>query len=124
VYFLDIGLIGLNLNFFRRLDTQHDDIQHNDTKHKGLIYDAQHMTLGVTTLCHYPECGILFVVMLSVTMGNVVMLSAVALFCEVEVGLPFKILSETETYCRESKPRSWSNSNYFFLSLVSIFDFC
>ncbi len=90
------------------------------------------MTLSITTPCHYAVCRNLFVVMLSV-----VMLSAVAPFCEVEVGLPFKILSETETYCRESKPRSWPNSNYFFLSLVSInelgpknlvhisiFDFC
>jgi hypothetical protein len=33
-------------SFFRRHDTQHNDIQQNDTQHKKLINDTQHKLLA------------------------------------------------------------------------------
>ncbi len=51
-----------------RTNTQHNDIRHNDTQHKGIICDIQHNALSITTLCHnaechYDECRILFIAM-------------------------------------------------------------
>ncbi len=37
------------------------------------------MTLGITKLCHYAECHILFTITLNVIMLNVVMLSDIVL---------------------------------------------
>jgi hypothetical protein len=56
-------------------NTQHNDIQHNDIQHKELIHDTQHKCLSITTLYHYAECRVLFIVMLNVVMLNVIMLS-------------------------------------------------
>ncbi len=48
------------------------DTEHNDTQHKGLTCDTYHKwhlaytALGKTTLCHYAECDVLFIIMLSV----------------------------------------------------------
>ena len=78
-------------HFKGRHDIQHNLAQHNDTKHKGLIYDTQHtwhsalMTLSITTLgyysgCCYAECQFLFVVMLGFVMLRIVMLSVAAPF--------------------------------------------
>ncbi len=71
-----------------RHDTQHN-IQHNDTQHKVVfcvtvsVSDSQHN--NALPLCwasrfiyHYDECRVLFAIMLSVIMWNVVMLSVVA----------------------------------------------
>jgi hypothetical protein len=37
------------------------------------------MTLSITMLCHYAECRVLFIIMLSVIMLSVVMLSVIML---------------------------------------------
>ncbi len=46
----------------RRHDTQHNDIQHN-------------WRFGITMICHYAECRILFMIMLNFIMLSVVMLN-------------------------------------------------
>jgi hypothetical protein len=60
-------------------DTQHNDIQHTDTQHYGLIYDNQHIRYGITTVYHYAECRVLFVVKLNVVMLSVFTLSVIML---------------------------------------------
>jgi hypothetical protein len=78
--------------FLRCHDTHLNDIQHNDTQHKGFICDTQHkqhsaqMTLRITTMCiecHYSnglhaECRVSFAVMLDVIMLSVVMVSLIS----------------------------------------------
>jgi len=65
-----------------RYDIQHDDIQPNDTLHKGLICDTQHKWHSVLSAVMpsviIGECHILFIVMMSVVKLNVVVLSVVA----------------------------------------------
>jgi hypothetical protein len=65
-------------SFFKgRCSTQHKDIQHNATQHKGLIYGTQH-TRQSTYMAEHNNTT-LSVVMLSVVMLSVVMLSVVML---------------------------------------------
>ncbi len=82
-------MLGKNVG---RHDTQHNEIYYNDTQHIGIICDILNlhvcstfgaMTLSITTfiittLYHYAECNILFIVMLNVIMLSVIMLSFVA----------------------------------------------
>jgi hypothetical protein len=53
------------LQFEGRYDTQQNDIEHNDTQHKGLIWDTQNnktvIMLSVVFFkaeCHYAKCRI------------------------------------------------------------------
>jgi len=64
--------MALSISDTQHNDTQHNGAQHNDIQHKGLIFDTQHVTLSITTLCHYTECRILFTIMLNVVMLIVV----------------------------------------------------
>ncbi len=78
----------LNINGFQHYDTQHNNIQLNDTQHKGLICDTLHTwTLGINdtqhnntanTDCHYTECHNLCLIMLSIILLQVIMLNGVA----------------------------------------------
>jgi len=69
--------------------TQHNDIEHYDTQHKGLICDTQH-TWHLALLCHYAECcyaecRILFFIMMNVIKLSVIMVSGVAPWRRVEL---------------------------------------
>ncbi len=60
------------------------------------------MTLNITALCHYAECGILFVVMLSVIMQNVAMLIDVWL----GVIVPLQDISCTRSFSTGLTPKA------------------
>ncbi len=70
-----VGLLSRGL--YGRPATQDNDIQLNDTHHKGLFVTLSVKPLCLNAECHYTECRVLFTVMLSVIMLNVIRLSVV-----------------------------------------------
>ncbi len=95
---------------YRCYDTSHNDIQHNDTHHKWVICDTQHKVHNITTLCHYDECHVLFIikqnfVMLSFLMLNVVMQSVVG---------PYSILYALQFY------RTKTNRCLWYLAMIKL----
>ncbi len=58
-----------------RYDTQHNDIQYNDSA-KALVNDTQHSNALPCAEYRYAECRVLFAIMLMAIMLNVVMLNA------------------------------------------------
>jgi hypothetical protein len=62
-----------------RYNTQHKDIQHNATQHKGLIYVTQQTRLSTYMTEHNNTTNMLSIIMLSVVMMSVIMLSVVML---------------------------------------------
>jgi hypothetical protein len=65
---LELDQIVLDILNIAVTYTQHDDIQHNDPHHKGVLY----VTLIITMICYCAECHILFIVLLNVIMQSVV----------------------------------------------------
>jgi hypothetical protein len=59
----------------RRHDTQHTNIQQNDTEHKGPNSATQHKRRTAKQHCYFAECHVLFIDMMNVVMLNVIMLS-------------------------------------------------
>ncbi len=77
-------MVGSQTILLGRHDTQHNDIQPNDTQHKGLksdieYNDTQHNETLPLCRCHCAECRDLFIGLLSVIMLSVVMLNLVML---------------------------------------------
>ncbi len=70
-------------NDTQHIDTQHNDTQQNDTQQNNKKYDPQHygyqsgLVLSIIYAVIYSECCV-FIVRLSVTMLNAVMLSVMA----------------------------------------------
>ena len=63
-----------------RHDIHHNDTQHKDNEHNGLICDTQHKWHSAQCIeRHFAECRDNLNVMLSVVMLNVVMLSVIML---------------------------------------------
>jgi hypothetical protein len=42
------------------------------------MWHSAYMTLSISTLCHYAECGVLIIIMLNVVMLSLIMLNVVA----------------------------------------------
>jgi len=51
----NLGVFVLDKELRWRHDTQYNDIQRNDTKHKGLMDDTQHNNALHAADCHYAE---------------------------------------------------------------------
>jgi hypothetical protein len=72
-----VGLLSRGL--YGRPDSQDNDIQLNDTQHKGLFVTLSVKPLCFNAECHYTECRVLFTVMLNVIMLSVILLNVVRL---------------------------------------------